>query len=182
MLIREERPADHDAAAALQRRAFGGPHGTDDHGPAVATLVGALRAYDPEALSLVAEEDGEIVGHVMFTRCLLDAPPRLVEVQCLSPLGVQPERQGTGIGQALVRQGLAELDRRGVPLVFLEGSPVYYARFGFEAAHRHEFRKPSLRIPDAGFQVVRLSAYEPWMTGTMVYSPVFWDLDLVGLR
>jgi putative acetyltransferase len=178
MLIREERPADYDAVAELQRRAFGpGPHGD-----VVATLVGALRDYDPAALSLVADEDGVVVGHVLFTRCRLDAPPRLVDVQCLSPLGVAPERQRTGIGLALIRHGLDELDRRGVPLVFLEGDPAYYEKSGFEAAHRHNFRKPSLRIPDAGFQVVRLSAYEPWMTGTMVYSPVFWDLDLVGLR
>jgi putative acetyltransferase len=118
----------------------------------------------------------------MFTRCRLDAPSRLVDVQCLSPIAVSPERQHTGIGLALIRHGLAELDRRGVPLVFLEGNPVYYRKSGFAAAHRHGFRKPSLRISDAAFQVVRLSAYEPWMTGTYVYSPVFWDLDCVGRR
>jgi hypothetical protein len=45
-----------------------------------------------------------------------------------------------------------------------------------------DHRSPSLRIPDAAFQVARLSAYEPWMTGTFVYSETFWDLDCVGLR
>jgi putative acetyltransferase len=177
MLIRDERPADHEAALTIQRRAFGG-----SHGEVVAKLVDALRDYDPAALSLVAEEDGEVAGHIMFTRCRLDAPPRLFDVQCLSPIAVAPERQHTGIGLAMIRHGLAELDRRGVPLVFLEGNPAYYRKSGFEAAHLHGFRKPSLRIPDAAFQVVRLSAYEPWMTGTYVYSPAFWDLDCVGLR
>ena len=57
-----------------------------------------------------------------------------------------------------------------MPLVFLEGSPTYYARFGFRPALEQGFRKPSLRIPDAGFQVFLLPAYEPWMTGTLVYS------------
>jgi putative acetyltransferase len=66
--------------------------------------------------------------------------------------------------------------------VFLEGDPNYYVRAGFEPAVPHGFRKPSLRIPDAAFQVYRLSAYEPWMTGTLVYPQVFWDHDCVGLR
>lgn len=177
MLIREERPADHEAVGTVQRRAFGGPHGE-----VVAKLVDALRDYDPAVLSLVAEVDGEVAGHVMFTRCRLDAPPRLVDVQCLSPLAVAPEHQRTGIGSALVGHGLTELDRRAVPLVFLEGDPAYYRRFGFQPGRPYGFRRPSLRIPDPGFQMARLTAYEPWMTGTMVYAPPFWDLDCVGLR
>ena len=168
---------DHDAVRAVHRRAFG-----NDHGRTVAGLVDALRRDDPAALSLVAEEAHEVVGHIMFSRCLLDAPRRLVPVQSLSPLAVVPDRQGRGIGAALIRRGLRELDERGVPLVFLEGDPRYYARAGFSRAGEHGFRKPSLRIPDAAFQVLRLSAYEPWMTGTFVYSGTFWDHDCVGLR
>jgi putative acetyltransferase len=118
----------------------------------------------------------------MFSRCLLDAPRRLVEVATLSPLAVIPERQRRGIGSALIRHGLRHLDDRGVPLVFLEGDPRYYSRAGFGPADKLGFRKPSLRIPDAGFQVIALSAYEPWMTGTFVYSDTFWRHDCVGLR
>ncbi|HKT02346.1 MAG TPA: hypothetical protein VJT31_22685 [Rugosimonospora sp.] len=81
-----------------------------------------------------------------------------------------------------MRHGLRLLDERGVPLVFLEGDPRYYARAGFTPGAAHGFRKPSLRIPDAGFQVVTLSAYQPWMTGTLVYAMTFWDHDGVGLR
>jgi putative acetyltransferase len=75
-----------------------------------------------------------------------------------------------------------ELDRRGVPLVFLEGSPSYYPRLGFTPGREHRFRRPSLRIPDAAFQVLPLRAYETWMTGTLVYRQAFWDHDAVGLR
>jgi len=71
---------------------------------------------------------------------------------------------------------------RGVPAVFLEGSPVYYPRFGFTPAGPLGFRKPSLRIPDAAFQTVTLPAYEPWMTGTLVYADTFWRHDAVGIR
>ncbi|MFE1311193.1 GNAT family N-acetyltransferase [Streptomyces sp. NPDC058755] len=77
-----------------------------------------------EGLSLVAELDGQIVGHVMFTHSLLDAPRRLVEVHVLSPLAVMPEHRKRGIGSALVRHGLKTLAERAVPLVFLEGDPA----------------------------------------------------------
>lgn len=174
MTIRIERAGDREAVGEVHRTGFGGTHGDT-----VAHLVDALRRDDPDALGLVAEEGGEVVGHVLFSRSLLDAPPRLVTVQTLSPLAVRPAWQRQGLGSALVRSGLEMLDARGVPLVFLEGDPAYYSRFGFVAG---DFRKPSLRIPDAGFQHVKLGAYEPWMTGTMVYSSAFWEYDCVGLR
>ncbi|MET3430155.1 putative acetyltransferase [Actinoplanes tereljensis] len=171
MTVRREEPRDQLAVESVVRRAFGEER-----------VVGLVAALRPATLSLVAEEAGEVVGHIMFSRCLLDAPPRLVEVQTLSPLSVVPEWQRRGIGSALIAAGLRELDERGVPLVFLEGDPAYYSRAGFTTARDHDFRKPSLRIPDPGFQVVRLSAYEPWMTGTFVYADTFWENDCVGLR
>ncbi|RKN38693.1 GNAT family N-acetyltransferase [Micromonospora endolithica] len=176
MDVREERQHDHDAVRDVHRRAFG------DHGAVVAPLADALRRDDPAALSLVAERAGQVVGHVMFTRALLDAPRRLVGVRVLSPVGVHPDHQRRGIGSALIRRGLELLDADGVPLVFLEGDPRYYARLGFRAGGPDGFRKPSLRIPDAAFQVFPLAAHQPWMTGTLVYPATFWEHDCVGLR
>ena len=100
----------------------------------------------------------------------------------LSPLGVLPEHQKRGIGSALVRRGLEAMAEQDTPLVFLEGDPRYYSRFGFVPGGDRGFRKPSLRIPDAAFQVIKLQRYEPWMTGTLVYAEPFWRYDLVGLR
>ncbi|GAB3142969.1 N-acetyltransferase [Micromonospora sonneratiae] len=150
----------------------------------MADLVDTLRdtITPTDGLSLVAEHDGQVVGHVMFTRSLLDAPRRLVEVQVLSPLAVIPEHHGRGIGSALVRHGLGVLAERAVTLVFLEGDPGYYSRFGFAPGGSQGFRKPSLRIPDGAFQAIRLPGYEPWMTGTLVYAEPFWRHDAVGLR
>ena len=71
---------------------------------------------------------------------------------------------------------------RGGPLVFLEGDPGYYRASGSCRAPTLGFRKPSLRIPDDAFQVTALPAYEPWMTGTLVYAEPFWRHDAVGLR
>ncbi|HEY0478721.1 MAG TPA: N-acetyltransferase [Kofleriaceae bacterium] len=176
MELRAELPRDHAAVLDVHRQAFG------SGGAKVAGLLEALRRDDPAALSLVAEQAGEIVGHVLFSHGLLDAPRRLVAVQVLSPLAVVPAQQRQGIGAALVRHGLQLLDARGMPAVFLEGNPRYYGRLGFAAAGPRGFRKPSLRIPDDAFQVALLSAYQPWMTGTLVYAQAFWDHDSVGLR
>lgn len=147
-------------------------------------LVDALRASPDwiHGLSFVAEVEREIVGHVLFTRGLLDAPERLVDVLVLSPVSVAGAWQGCGIGSSLIRHALQQVATRPEPLVFLEGSPRFYPRFGFQPAGLLGFRRPSLRIPEPAFQVARLPAYQPWMTGTLVYPRAFWDLDCVGLR
>ncbi len=179
MLIREEKPEDQAGVRAVHELAFG------DEGSHVADMTDALRAaYLPErGLSLVAQDDdGTLVGHVLFHPGLLDAPQRLVEVQVLTPLGVLPDRQKQGVGRALVGAGLESLASQGVPLVFLEGIPTYYPRLGFVPGGQLGFRKPSLRIPDAAFQAYRLPGYADWMTGTLVYSHILWNLDAVGLR
>jgi putative acetyltransferase len=176
--LRPERDEDRDAVGRLHRAAFQG------RGRAVADLVDDLRQSltTGPGLSLVADEAGDVVGHALFTRALLDAPRRLVEVQVLSPLAVRPDRQRRGVGAALVRAGLEILAERGVPVVFLEGDPGYYARLGFRAGAGQGFRRPSLRIPHAAFQARTLPAHETWMTGTLVYSEIFWRHDAVGLR
>jgi putative acetyltransferase len=178
MELREELPGDRESVRDTHRRAFG------DDGLVVADLVDSLRKLitPQDGLSLVAEQDGQIVGSVMFTRSLLDAPRRLVGVQVLSPLAVMPEYHKRGVGSALVRRGLKVMAERDVSLVFLEGDPGYYSRFGFGPGGDQGFRKPSLRIPDRAFQVIKLPGYEPWMTGTLVYAEPFWRHDCVGLR
>jgi putative acetyltransferase len=177
MDFRPEHPDDHLAVRDLHLAAF------RDHGQVVAGLVEDLRRdHGESAVELVAADGDEVVGHVLFTPGLLDAPRRLVVVAVLSPVAVMPTRQRQGIGIALIRRGLDQLADRSVPVVFLEGPPGYYRRFGFRAGGALGFRKPSLRIPDDAFQALRLPSYEPWMTGTLVYSSVFWEHDAVGLR
>jgi putative acetyltransferase len=174
-MIRPERPGDNVRDVVL--RAFDGKE-------LVADLADALRSSDAyvDGMSFVAEDRGELVGQAMLTRALVDAPQRLVDVLVLSPIGVVPDRQRGGVGTALLRHACAAADERAEPLIFLEGDPGYYARQGFEPAGALGFRRPSLRIPPSAFQVRRLAAYRPWMTGTLVYPAPFWNLDAVGLR
>ena len=126
MIVRLERDEDHRAVRDLHVAAFG------DGGPRVADLVDDLRISSAEdGLSLVAEDAGAVVGHVMFTTSLLDTPHRLVKVQVLSPVAVLPGHQQQGIGSAIIRHGLDVLTDRSVPVVFLEGDPGFYSRLGF---------------------------------------------------
>lgn len=164
MIVRAGRAGDNDAIAAVVSAAFGAP---DE-----ARLVAAFRAsegYLPE-LELVAEEDGEVVGHIMFTLTeLVDGTSILM----LSPLAVRPDRQRTGIGTALVREGLRIAAERSEPLVIVEGDPRYYSRFGFVAASELGLERPYERIPEAAFQAQPLPEYVEGARGRVVYpSPL----------
>jgi putative acetyltransferase len=175
VLIRPQTPADAAAVRVVTNRAFGHQEGIDE-------LVDALTA-GPARLSLVAQNDtGEIVGHVMLSAGWLDAERALVDVLVLSPLSVDPDFQRRGIGGRLVRAALAGAESLGAPAVFLEGSPRYYPRFGFEPCRKYGFTAPSSRIPEPGFQVVLLASWQDWMTGPLVYPDAFWAHDCVGLR
>lgn len=178
MIIRSEQPDDRDAVDALVIAAFG------DHGPTVALLVADLRQViaDGSGESLVADDGGQVVGHVLLSPGFVDADERVVDVLVLSPLGVRPDRQGQGVGGSLVRAALEAAAERRSPAVFLEGDPRYYSRFGFRPGGAVGFTPPSPRIPDPAFQVVTLPAHEPWMTGALVYDAAFWRHDCVGLR
>ena len=179
LVLRPEQPGEEAAVRAVVEAAFAGE-------TVVGELVDAFRRSADwiPGLSFVAQLDDEIVGHVLFTRSLLDAPRRLVDVLVLSPMSVAPPHQRQGIGSALIRHGLDEVREThpDEPLDFLEGDPAFDRLFGFEPGERHGFRRPSLRIPEPAVQVVRMPCCEDWMTGTLVYSRVFWDLDCVGLR
>ena len=111
MDIRPERIDDQQDVRRLYLAAFGA------EGQLVADLVDGLRELvtADQGLSLVAEDGGEVVGHVMFTRSLLDAPRRLVDVQVLSPVAVLPERQGRGDRLGADPPGPADHDRAVSP-------------------------------------------------------------------
>jgi putative acetyltransferase len=171
LIIRAEQPADYDAIANVVEAAF--------KSPVEARLVEAIRAsphYIPE-LSLVAVLDGRVVGHVMISFTALRDGDDERWITMLSPLAVAPDLHGQGVGSALVRESTALADARGEPVVILEGSPVYYGRFGFEhsVAHGIHIHLPSWAPPEAA-QVLRLKNYDPSIRGHVVYPPAFDDV------
>jgi putative acetyltransferase len=178
VVVRRAVAYDASAIGDVVTKAFG------DEGPVVTELVVLLQQHrcGRDGLSFVAVADDIVVGHVLVTRSRLDTMVRTIDVGVLSPLAVDERWRGRGVARALVAAAVTGTQDTGLPLLFLEGDPAFYARLGFVAAGPLGFRKPSLRIPDAAFQVMHLSACEPWMTGTLVYAEPFWDLDCVGLR
>jgi len=172
--IRRQLPENAASVRNVLARAF-------NREPEVCDLEDAL-ARRLDSTGYVAVHDGRVVGHVRLTRGWIDAEARLIEVLVLSPLSVAPDLQRRGIGRALVQRAVAEAERAGSPAVFLEGDPAYYSRLGWQPASELGVTAPSVRIPDRAFQAVRLSAWEPEMTGALVYADTFWALDVVGLR
>lgn len=122
-VLRPERPGDEPAIHAVVAAAFP----TADE----ARLVDALRAAEKLVISVVAEVEGEMVGHVGFSPIDVAGEPTGLG---LAPLSVAPEHQRRGIGAELVRAGLAQCRADGVGFVVLLGSPDYYGRFGFRRA------------------------------------------------
>jgi putative acetyltransferase len=163
--LRAERPEDHDAIATVTAAAFGKPR--------EARLVETIRASDrvvPE-LSLVAEQAGEIVGHVMLSYVDLEGSARrLLE---LAPMSVAPGRQRRGIGSALVREALRRAEERREPLVLVLGHPSYYPRFGFRLAAELGLTPPDPSIPSEAFMVLALRDYDPTLRGRVVFPPAF---------
>ena len=173
MLVRTETTADHDAVRAVLIDAFDGP---DE-----AVLVDLIRRSDrfvPE-LSIVAEVDGAVVGHILFSYVdLVGEETR--QLLSLAPLAVATSAQLSGVGRALVDEGLARCDRRGEPLVVVEGIPAYYPRFGFKPAADFYIDKPAHEIPDEAFMVYPLSSYGPKYRGKLVYPPAFHEANAIG--
>lgn len=124
--IREERPGDEAAIHRVTQAAFTGHPHSEGAEPAI---VDALRAAGDLALSLVAESDGEIAGHAAFSRALLSNGAS--DWLTLGPISVMPEKQGQGIGRALVEAGAAHWRGAGANGIVLIGDPALYARFGF---------------------------------------------------
>jgi putative acetyltransferase len=130
MRIRPEAVQDHEAIADLTARAFDGVEHSDQSEPA---LVAALRAAGALTVSLVAEENGTLIGHVAFSPITIDG--RNLRWFGLGPVSVSPDRQRQGIGSALVREGLDRLRADGASGCVVLGDPAYYRRFGFEIDH-----------------------------------------------
>jgi putative acetyltransferase len=129
--IRPEEPHDRAAVRRVHETAFAGRTEAD--------IVEALHRDDAVSVALVAEVDGEVVGHILFSPVSLvpETPGRLV---ALGPMAVRPHLQRRGIGAELVREGLARCRARGVDAVVVVGHAEYYPRFGFRPAHTFGLR------------------------------------------
>jgi putative acetyltransferase len=164
VLIRDEAEADRRAIHALNRAAFGGA--------AEADLVDALREQADPLISLVAEEQGTVVGHIMFSPVELAGHPRL-RIMGLAPMAVLPAWQGRGIGSGLVQAGLERCRELGAGAVVVLGHPDYYPRFGFSPASRFGIGC-EYDAPEEAFMVMQLQpGYLEGAHGTVRFHAAF---------
>lgn len=152
-MIRYARPADHAAIAEVIAAAFGR---ADE-----AELVARLRADGDAIFELVAEEDGQVAGHIFFSRLWAD---RTELYGALAPLAVAPARQSQGLGSTLVRRGIDCAREFGCHGLLVVGDPAYYGRFGFSADAARDVGAPFRGL--AAFQALALgdSAFSARMT------------------
>lgn len=167
--IRPAHDGDRAALSDVHRTAFGQP--------LEAQLVEALANGRHDRISLVAEVEGQIVGHVLLTELRLDAPPLppsspAVRALALAPLAVLPAHQRQGVGSALVRAALDEARRQVWRLVFVLGEPEFYGRFGFTAERAAPFQ---CVYACAAFMAIALHA-DAAPSGALKYAPPFADL------
>jgi putative acetyltransferase len=132
--LRPERITDARAIHALHRAAFGGAIEAD--------LVDALRREGSVVLSLVAEENERIVGHVLYSRVEIEVGAAVMPALALAPLAVEPARQRNDIGTRLVQEAHRQLAAQAEEMVFVVGDPHYYDRFGFSVAAAVPFETP----------------------------------------
>jgi putative acetyltransferase len=155
--IRPETAGDIPAIHQLNVEAFGRSGEAD--------LVDALRQREAYTLSLVAEKEGQVVGHILFTPVMIG--PAVLDVAehatrqeaftavALGPLAVLPDYQNQGIGSALVEAGLAACHERGDEIVAVLGHPNYYPRFGFVPSVRYGI-KSEYDVSDEVFMIMEL--------------------------
>lgn len=167
MRIRQEKPEDYEEVYELVREAFASAEHADGNEQ---DLVEALRkgdAFIPE-LSLVAEEGGQLAGHILFTRARVGE----VEVLALAPLSVRPAFQRQGVGTALTEEGHRIARELGFPYSIVLGSENYYPRLGYREATGFGVEAPE-GIPSANFMAIRLLEEAPALDGPVTYAEEF---------
>lgn len=118
-----------------------------------ADLVESLHREGVVLLSLVAEREGRIVGHILFSRMSIETADGSIAAASLAPVAVTPEYQNRGIGGRLIRDGLDLLRRRGERIVIVLGHPDYYPRFGFSSGKARSLESP---FPPDAFMALEL--------------------------
>ena len=165
--IRKEQKKDFKAIREVNDKAF--------EQPEEGIVVEKIRNRNSNILSLVAEVEGKVIGHILFSPAVIEMKDKTWDGMGLAPMSVLPEYQNKGIGTKLVDAGMKEIRNRDCPFVIVLGHPNYYPRFGFKTATRYGV-KCQWEVPEEAFMIMILdeNAMDD-ITGVAKYLPEFND-------
>ncbi len=168
--VRPELPGDEDAIRQVNLLAFG----RDVEGKLV-DLIRGSRFFVP-GLSMVAVDDGNIVGHILLSAAMLINSNDAMPILTLAPMSVIPEYQGRGIGTRMIECAVKRAENSQFPAIVVLGHSEYYPRFGFVKASDKGILSP-FSVPDEVYMVLELmpNALDN-ITGTVRYPPCFADV------
>ena len=165
--IRPETPEDEASIRQVNEEAFGQKE--------EAEIIEKLRNRGVLTLSLVAVQDGSIIGHIAFSLVKVESERSTFEAITLAPMAVLPGYQSKGIGSQLVRAGLEKCRHLGHEVVFVLGHPDYYPRFGFVLA-KPKGIECEFEVPDEAWMVLELrEGALAGRQGTVRFQPEFKD-------
>ena len=163
--VRQERPEDVPAIRDVNEQAFGRVDEAD--------IVDALRKRGAVSISLVAIQEDQVVGHILFSPVTIKSEHSSFEAIALGPMAVLPSHQRQGIGSQLVRAGLEQCKKLGQSIAIVLGHPEFYPRFGFKPSRPFGIRWENDVSPEV-FMVAELSEGAlNGRSGVVVYQPEF---------
>lgn len=169
ILVRAEVLEDYDEVYQLVKRVFEKAEHTDGDEQDLVVRLHKSDAFIPE-LSLVAEENGKIVGHIMFTKAKVGSTTQL----CLAPLAVSCECQGKGIGGKLIEEGHKIAKNLGFEYSILIGYPNYYSKFGYKNASNFGISAP-FEVSDGVFMAMNLQEKNTQLNGQIEFAKEFFE-------
>jgi putative acetyltransferase len=169
MIIRDEEPRDYPEIYQINCAAF--DSNTE------AELVNALRKAGGSLVSLVAEENGTLLGHIMFSPVTIEHNPQDILAAGLAPLAVLPAFHGKGVGGELINTGLEKCRVSGIQAAVVLGDPTYFQRFGFSRADGFQLLCEYDTPPDCFMALELIPGVLSACTGKVKYHPVFHEVE-----
>lgn len=167
MIIRQEENKDYEAVYRVVKSAFDSAEHSDGREQDLVTALRNSGSFIPQ-LSLVAEQDGKILGHILFTQVDIGGSTQLA----LAPLSVIPGRQRQGIGKALIQEGHKRARELGYCYSVVLGSETYYPQMGYLPAEQYGIQAP-FDVPRENFMVCQLEKGAPKISGVVQYAKEF---------
>lgn len=172
--IRKENENDYKLSELVVEKAFENAQHSDHKEHLLVAKLRKSPVFVPE-LSLVAELDDKIIGHIMLTKLQIENKESKYDSLALAPVSVLPEYQGKGVGSQLIRESLTMAKEMGFKSVIVLGHDQYYPRFGFKRASLWGIKAP-FEVPDEAFMALELEARSlDGITGTVIYSKEFFE-------